>query len=57
MTTLLKLAERAKDPETSSAWLPAAILPKKDRLLAALSNPSVDGNLLRQMCIYAGMEV
>ena len=57
MATLLKLAERAKDPETSISWLPSAILPKRDHLLAALSNPLMDGNLLRQMCIYAGTEI
>ncbi|KAL8822182.1 MAG: hypothetical protein Q9191_007074 [Dirinaria sp. TL-2023a] len=57
MATLLKLAEKAKDPETSIAWLPSAILPKKDRLLAALSNPLTDGTLLRQMCVYAGTEI
>jgi len=53
---LLKLAERAKDPETSSAWLPSSVLPKNDRLLHALSNGDLESNLLRQICIYAGME-
>jgi len=54
---LLKLAERAKDPEASSAWLPSSVLPKNDRLLHALSNGDLESNLLRQICIYAGMEL
>ena len=54
---LLKLAERAKDPDTSMAWLPSSIRPKKDRFLDMLCSPEFDANLLRQICIYAGMEI
>ena len=57
IAVLLKLAERSKDPETSSAWLPSSILPKKDRLLQTLLQGDMEGSLLRQICIYAGMEL
>ena len=54
---LLKLADRARDPDTSLAWLPSSIMPKKDRLLQALYSGEIESNLLRQICSYAGMEL
>lgn len=54
---LLKLAERARDPDTSLAWLPSSIMPKRHRLLKTLERREFDGNLLRQICIYGGMEL
>ena len=52
---LVKLAERAKDPDTSEASLPSSVMPRRKRFLDAMKSDHLNGYILRQLCIYAGM--
>lgn len=52
---LVKLAERAKDLDTSDSLLPSSIMPRRKRFLDAMKSDHLNGHLLRQLCIYAGM--
>ena len=57
IAVLLKLAEKAKDPEDPTSTLPSSVLPKKKRFLEAMRSGSMNGHLLRQLCIYSGMQI
>ena len=52
---LVKLAERAKDPDTRTSSLPSSIMPRRTRFLDALKSDHLNGYLLRQLCVYADM--
>ncbi|KAI9861503.1 MAG: hypothetical protein M1824_002395 [Vezdaea acicularis] len=56
MAVLRKLAEKAQDPENNELKLPVGVLPKKESLLGALLTPSIDTQLLRQLCAFDGLE-
>ena len=57
VAVLAKLAERSKDPDNPNMTLPSSIIPKKRRFLDAMKSDSLNGNLLRQLCTYAGMKI
>lgn len=56
ISILRKLTERTKDVDFQSGSIPISALPKKDILLRALRTATVDRNVLRQLCAYAGLE-
>lgn len=56
ISILRKLAERTKDIDSQSGSISTSVLPKKDILLRALMTATVDRNVLRQLCAYAGLE-
>lgn len=55
MGVLQKLAERAEDPTDPVSSLPLGILPKKESLLGALLTVQIDGEIVKQLCNYAGL--
>lgn len=52
---LVKLAERAKDPDARTSSLPSSIMPRRKRFLDAMKSDHLNGYLLRQLCVYADM--
>ncbi|MCJ1249421.1 hypothetical protein MMC30_006645 [Trapelia coarctata] len=56
ISILRNLAERTKDIDSQSGSIPTSVLPNKDILLRALRTATVDRNVLRQLCAYAGLE-
>lgn len=56
LSILRKLAERTKDIDSQSGSIPISVLPPKDILLRALRKATVDRNVLRQLCAYAGLD-
>ena len=52
---LVKLAERAKNPDSRTSTLPSSIMPRKKRFLDAMKSDHLNGYLFRQLCIYADM--
>ena len=57
VAVLVKLAERSKDPNTPALMLPSAILPKRKRFLEAMRSNNMNGHLIRQLCVYSGMQI
>lgn len=57
VAVLVKLAERSKDPNIPALMLPSAILPKRKRFLEAMKSNNMNGDLLRQLCVYSGMQI
>lgn len=55
MGVLQKLAERSEDPNDPVSSLPLGILPKKESLLGALLTVQIDGEIVKQLCSYAGL--
>ena len=55
MGVLQKLAERAEDASDPLSSLPLGILPKKESLLGALLTMQIDGDIVKQLCTYAGL--
>ena len=54
---LKKLAEKAKDADASTGFIPVNIIPKKEFVLEALmTRDEGDGNLVRQLCVFAGLD-
>ena len=56
LAVLRRLAEKSKIGENGDAKLPVNVLPKRESLLGALLTPEIDPFVVRQLCIYAGME-
>ena len=56
ISILRKLAERTKDVGSHTGSESISVLPRKDILLRALRTATVDRNVLRQLCAYAGLE-
>ncbi|KAF8461037.1 hypothetical protein BDZ91DRAFT_663842 [Kalaharituber pfeilii] len=55
MSVLHKLAEKSEDPNDPVSSLPLGILPKKESLLGALLTVEIDGEIVKQLCSYAGL--
>ncbi|KAF8424123.1 hypothetical protein EV426DRAFT_533340 [Tirmania nivea] len=55
MGVLKRLAERSEDPNDPVSNLPLGILPKKESLLGALLTLQIDGEIVKQLCSYAGL--
>ena len=55
MGVLQKLAERSEDPSNPVSSVPLGILPKKESLLGALLTVQIDGEIVKQLCEYAGL--
>ncbi|MCJ1224098.1 hypothetical protein MMC12_000741 [Toensbergia leucococca] len=57
IAVLRKLAERARDAETPGVGIPTGVLPRRESLIGALLTTNIDGNVVRQLCAYSGMEI
>lgn len=55
LTILLRLAEKAKQDDSSSTCLPIGILPKRENLLGALLTPTIDRRVVKQLLAFAGV--
>ena len=56
IAVLWRLAEKAKDSDEVSGGPHLANLTQKDTLLEALMSHNIDSNVVRQLCVYAGLE-
>lgn len=54
LSVLCRLGEKSKRVD-GKACIPFAVLPKKENLLAVLLSPSIDPNVVRQLCEYAAL--
>ncbi|KAL8705534.1 MAG: hypothetical protein Q9201_001351 [Fulgogasparrea decipioides] len=57
IAVLRKLAERVKDTETDATGLPWGVLPGKESLLINLMKPHIESSLLRQIFLYATLDL
>jgi SWI/SNF chromatin-remodeling complex subunit SWI1 len=58
IAVLRRLAEksRASNSENGELRLPLGVVPKKENLVAALMSKDIDPFVVRQLCMYAGLE-
>ncbi|KIV96198.1 hypothetical protein, variant [Exophiala mesophila] len=57
MTVLKTLVQKAKTvDEDGSTIIPLGVMPKKESLLGAMIQKDIDPGILRQLCVYAGLE-
>ncbi|KAI9793129.1 MAG: hypothetical protein M1835_007457 [Candelina submexicana] len=56
MAVLRRLAEKTQNPEVPAINFPVGVLPKKESLLGALLTPNIDLNVVRQLCVYSGLD-
>jgi SWI/SNF chromatin-remodeling complex subunit SWI1 len=57
MAVLKTLVQKARTvDESGSTILPIGVVPKKESLLGAMIQKDIDPEILRQLCIYAGLE-
>ena len=57
MAVLKTLVQRARrTDETGSTIVPLGIMPSKESLLGAMIQKDIDPGILRQLCVYAGLE-
>ena len=56
IAVLRRLAEKARDAGISTNGLPYSLGVRKDRLFDSLMAPNMDSNVVRQLCVYAGLE-
>lgn len=56
IAVLRRLAEKARDAGVGTKGLPYGLGTRKDRLFESLMAPNIDGNVVRQLCVYAGLE-
>jgi len=57
MAVLKTLVQKARTTDDNGVViLPAGVLPKREVLLGAMIQKEIDGQILRQLCIYAGLE-
>ena len=56
IAVLRRLAEKARNPEDGALKLPVGLLPKRESLLGALLTQGIDGNVVTQLCAYAGLD-
>lgn len=54
LSVLCRLGEKAKRVD-GKPCIPFAVLPKKENLLSVLLSPSIDPNVVRQLCEYAAL--
>ncbi|KAL9125544.1 MAG: hypothetical protein Q9217_005267 [Psora testacea] len=52
---LRKLIEKARDTEGEVRGLPNGILPDKQNVVAALGTPTMDSDVVRQLCAFSGL--
>ncbi|KKY29172.1 putative arid bright domain protein [Phaeomoniella chlamydospora] len=56
LAVLRRLAEKSRSGDSDDSKIPTNVLPKKESLLGALVTPDIDPFVVRQLCIYSGME-
>ena len=56
MAVLKRLVEKSRTDENGEIQLPPGVLPKKETLLGALVTKDIDPFVLRQLCMYSGLE-
>ncbi|KAL3426249.1 arid bright dna binding domain containing protein [Phlyctema vagabunda] len=57
IAVLRRLAEKSRDPDNATSFVPTSGMPTKDSLLGALkiAHPRLQG-VLKQLCVYAGLD-
>ncbi|KAL9640374.1 MAG: hypothetical protein Q9164_000317 [Protoblastenia rupestris] len=56
LAVLRKLIEKAKEADGDIKRLPSGILPNQQNVVAALSAPTMDGDVIRQLCAFSGLD-
>lgn len=56
ISVLRKLVEKGRDSDDPSKGLSLNLLPRRETLLQALMTANMDSNVVRQLCVYAGLD-
>jgi len=55
LTILLRLAEKAKQDDSSTNCLPIGLIPKRENLMGALLTETLDRRVVKQLLAFAGV--